>query len=289
MALAEAEAEREFLSSRRLNAVKAIRASRRLLALMLWTLACIPVQAMLLMLPGHGKVAFARWYHRGVCWCLGMEVVVQGTPARPVDGRPVVFASNHSSWLDIPALGSRLSACFIAKAEVGRWPLVRTVARLGRTVFVSRRRADTVGERDAMRARLAAGDSLILFPEGTTSDGGRVLPFRSAFFSVIDGDRPPVVQPVSIVFDRLNDLPLGRRWRPLFAWYGDMDIGSHAWRIAQQHRSRATIMLHAPVDSGDRKALAATAHRVVAAGCAALRQNRPVSAPPLVKPLPAFA
>ena len=77
---------------------------------------------------------------------MGLRVRVIGEPAPA--GRPVVFASNHSSWLDVLTLGSTLEACFIAKDEVGHWPGIRTVARLGRTVFVSRRAADTRGERD---------------------------------------------------------------------------------------------------------------------------------------------
>ena len=109
---------------------------------------------------------------------LGLRVRVIGAPATG-ERRPVVFVSNHSSWLDVPVLGGRLDACFVSKDEVSGWPVVSTVARLGRTVFVSRRRGATGNERDSMRGRLAAGDNLILFPEGTTSDGSRVMPFRS--------------------------------------------------------------------------------------------------------------
>ena len=134
-----------------------------------------------------------------------------------------------------------------------------------------------------MRTRLAAGDNLILFPEGTTSDGSRVLPFRSAFFSIAEqavtaDGRPPLVQPVSVVYDRLAYLPAGRATRPLFAWYGDMDIGSHFWRLAQHRGLRATVLLHAPLDPArfpTRKALAQATWTAVADGAATLRQNRP--------------
>ena len=206
----------------------------------------------MLVLPGRGKIVFARLYWASLCRLLGLRVRVIGRPARP-DGRPVVFASNHSSWLDILALGGVLEACFIAKEEVGRWPVIRTVARLGRTVFVSRRPADTGRERNAMRDRLDAGDNLILFPEGTSSDGSRVLPFRSVFFSVAEaqpGRSCPLIQPVSIVYDQLGGLPIGRASRPVFAWYGDMDLASHFWRLAQHRGLRATVLLHAPVDPG---------------------------------------
>ena len=176
---------------------------------LLWTLPCMPVQAVCLMLPGRAKVVFARFYWSMVCRLLGLQVRVIGAAAGRAGGRPVVFVSNHSSWLDIPVLGGRLDACFVSKDEVGRWPLVGTIARLGRTVFISRQRHATGRERDAMRERLAAGDNLMLFPEGTTSDGSRVLPFRSAFFAIAEGADPPLIQPVSVVYDRLGGLPDG--------------------------------------------------------------------------------
>jgi lyso-ornithine lipid O-acyltransferase len=189
-----------------------------------------------------------------------------------------VFVSNHSSWLDIPVLGGKLETCFIAKDDVGRWPVISTVAKLGRTVFVSRQRISTARERDAINERLEEGDNLVLFPEGTTSDGSRVLPFRSSFFAVAEGEKPPLIQPVSVVYDRLAGLPTGRANRPLFAWYGDMDIASHFWRLAQHRGLRATVLLHGALDPAsfpNRKALAAAVWSAVAEGAATLRQNRP--------------
>jgi 1-acyl-sn-glycerol-3-phosphate acyltransferase len=189
--------------------------------------------------------------------------------------------SNHSSWLDIAVLGGRVQGCFVSKAEVARWPFISAVARLGRSVFITRQRGAAGRERDAMRTRLADGDNLILFPEGTTSDGSRVLPFRSAFFGIVETQadgRPPLIQPVSVVYDRLAGLPIGRANRPLFAWYGDMDIASHFWRLAQHRGLRATVLLHTPLDPAsfpNRKALTQAAWQAVADGAATLRQNRP--------------
>lgn len=261
-----------------------VRAIRRGLLVILWTLVSMLVQSVLIVLPGSGKVAFARIYWSTMCRLLGLRVRLIGAPARGADasGRPVVYVSNHSSWLDILVLGGRLNACFIAKEEVASWPLISWIARLGRTIYVRRQRSSTARERDDMGERLAAGDNLILFPEGTTSDGSRVLPFRTAFLSIAhlpvgpDG-RPPLVQPVSVVYDRLAYLPAGRATRPIFAWYGDMDIGSHFWRLAQRRGLRATVLLHTPLDPAafpSRKALAHATWVAVAAGAAALRQNR---------------
>ncbi len=266
--------------------LRRLRAVRRGVMILVFTLISIPVQAVLLAMPGRGKVVFARLYWAGVCRLLGLRVRVIGAEESgqlAPGGRAVVFASNHTSWLDVPVLGGTLAACFVSKAEVAAWPLVRTVARLGRTVFVSRRSGAVGRERDAMRARLAAGDSLILFPEGTSSDGSRVLPFRSTFFSIVqvggEGSDAagPMIRPVSVVYDQLGGLPIGRANRAVFAWYGDMELGSHFWRLAQLTGLRATVLLHAPVDPAafaSRKELSGAAWTTVAAGAAALRQNR---------------
>ena len=260
--------------------LRRVRAVRRGVAVIVWTLLCMPVQALFLLLPGRPKVVFARLYWSVVAWLLGVEIRLIGSPAS--GHRPVVFVSNHSSWLDVPVLGGRLEACFVSKDDVARWPVVSTVARLGRTVFVSRQRGATGRERDMLRSRLAAGDSLMLFPEGTTSDGSRVLPFRSSFFAIGEGAEPPLIQPVSIVYDRLGGLPTGRAARPIFAWYGDMDLAPHFWQLAQHKGLRVSVLLHPPLDPAryaSRKALAHAVWHSVADGAAALRQNRAVSAP----------
>ncbi len=270
--------------SRRIS--RPLRALRRGVTIAVWTAIACAIQAGLLLVPGHAKIAFARVYWAGMCLLLGLRVRAVGTPARRgpagAERRPIVFVSNHSSWLDILVLGGRLEASFISKEQVATWPVIGLIAKLGRTLYVRRRRSSTGVERDDMQARLRQGDNLILFPEGTTSDGSRVMPFRSAFLSVAElpataAGLPPIVQPVSVVYDRLGYLPTGRASRPVFAWYGDMNIGSHFWRLAQFRGLRATVLLHAPLDPRDfpdRKALAAATWAAVADGAATLRQNR---------------
>ncbi len=280
-----------------------LRVIRRGLVILGWTLLASLVQSVMLALPGRGKARFARRYWAVNCRLMGVAVRVIGKPATEL-GRPVVYASNHSSWLDVPVLGGYLSACFVAKDDVGRWPLVGQVARLGRTIFVSRQRGTTGRERDDMRLRLAAGDDLILFPEGTSSDGTGVLPFHSSFFAAAKPSNAassegasgyplqqrPLVQPVSVVYDRLAGLPVGNARRAVFSWYGDMDLASHFWQLAQWRSMRATIWLHPPLDPADyptRKALAQASWDAVAWGAAQLRQNRsPVVGPPRAATVP---
>ena len=274
--------------------VRKMRAARRIATILLWSFAAIPIQAILIALPGRPKVDFARFYWATVTRLLGVRVRVIGARVHPEAEdrkRPALFVSNHSSWLDVPVLGGRLPACFVSKDEVGTWPVIRTVARLGRTIYVSRSRRRTVREAALMRQRLTDGDNILLFPEGTSSDGSRVLPFRSAFFAIAEpasADVPrPVIQPVSIVYDRMGWLPTERATRTVFAWYGEMNLASHFWYLAQLRGMRATVLLHTPLDPAhypSRKALAQAVWKTVADGAAALRQNRP--AHPLA-PVPA--
>ncbi len=254
-----------------------LRAVRRGVLALGWTVAGIVIQSVLLTRRGRGKVRFARLYWAVFARLVGLHVRRIGAPPAGGPGRRVVYVANHCSWLDITVLGGQLEACFVSKDEVARWPGVSLIARLGRTVFVTRQRRATGRERDELRARLLAGDDLLLFPEGTSSDGSRVLPFRSAFFSVAEGDDPPLIQPVSVAYDRLACLPTRRSTRAVFAWYGDMDLASHFWRLGRWRGMRATVLLHPPLDPREfpsRKALSQATWECVAGGAAELRQNR---------------
>lgn len=241
------------------------------------TLSLIPVQAVAVLLRLRLAERLPRFYHRLCTRILGISVVVQG---RRVRERPVLFVSNHVSYLDITALGSVMTGCFIAKSEVAGWPLFGFLAKLQRSVFIARRRSAVAKHGDDIAERLEAGDNLILFPEGTSGDGTRVLPFKSAFFSVAERrprGRPLTVQPVTIAYTRLNGVPLGRGLRPFFAWYGDMDLMPHLWTCAALGKLTVVIEFHAPMtldEAGSRKELAVEVQRRVADGLARANAGR---------------
>ena len=285
-----AEQEKSVLSRR--HVLRQFRAARCVAMVLLFTPFAALIQSVLLVLPGKAKVDFARFYWATIARLLGLQVRRIGEraePAGPPGGRvrPIIYVGNHSSWLDIPAVGGELKACFVSKDDVAGWPLVGTIARLGRTVFVSRSRQSIGRERSEMQGRLKDGDNLILFPEGTSSDGSRVLPFHSSFFAAAYGDITPIIQPVSIVYDRLADLPVGHVSRTVFSWYGDMSLAPHLWQLAQWRGKRVTLLFHAPLDPlefADRKALSNATWQAVADGAAALRQNRPARPSPAIRP-----
>jgi 1-acyl-sn-glycerol-3-phosphate acyltransferase len=241
------------------------------------TFALLPLQLVFLALRMNAATGLPVRYHRIVGRILGLDIRVIGARAA---GGSVLYVVNHSSWLDIVVLSTVLPGRFVAKKEVAAWPIVGILAKLQRSVFVARERRDVDRHREELVRSLEAGDSLILFPEGTSSDGNGVLAFKSALFAVAE---KPVkgaalrVQPVSLAYTRLNGMPLGRHLRPFFTWYGDMALGSHLWRALGMGPLTAVVQLHEAVTIdgfASRKALSRHCHDIVAAGLSAALAGR---------------
>ena len=262
-----------------------LRAIMLLTGFMALTLPLMPVQAALLWLWPTAARRLPHWYHRQVCRLLGIRVHVEGALARDA---PVLLVANHTSWLDIGVISAVAPVSFVAKKEVGSWPFVSWLARLQRTVFVDRTRRTRTGETAGeMIARLETGDTLVLFAEGTSSDGNRVLPFKSALLAAAKPSRGAamsatsprtVVQTLAIVYTHLHGVPLGRSDRPLIGWYGDMAMGTHAWALLQAGPLDVTVRLGQPMaleSFADRKALARMSEQEIrAAVVALLRGNK---------------
>ncbi len=268
------------------------RAVARLFVYLGVTLPLMPVQALFLATNSRFATRLPKAYHALCCRLLGIHVDVRGDIS---DVRPTLFVSNHLSYLDIPVLSAAVETSFIAKREVASWPLFGWLAKLQRTVFVDRRASGVHNERDDVARRLAQGSNLVLFAEGTSSDGTRLKPFKSALLSVaqqeVDG-RSIVVQPVTIAYTHLDFMPLGRAWRPFVTWYGDMDMMPHGWQLLGLGRLTATVQFHAPVSFaafGSRKALAEHCERVVAQGLAAANGGRGLPAAVQLPPADAAA
>jgi 1-acyl-sn-glycerol-3-phosphate acyltransferase len=223
-----------------------------------------------------------RWYFRLLARLFGLRVVVRGTLAAAA---PRLLVCNHISYFDIVALGAVIEASFVAKAELRTWPFFGILSRAARVVFIDRSRSATRQASDQLQQRLDGGETLIMFPEATSSDGNSMKPFKSALFSAAerharmrDGtERPITVQPVSLAYTRLNGLPMGVGWRSFIAWYGDMDLQPHLWTLSQLGKVTVEITLHPAVTIGefsDRKALAAFCERTSREGFARLLAGR---------------
>lgn len=230
------------------------------------TLVALPIE----MLAARFNWPLARslpiWWHRFALRRLGFRVTEIGQVARD---RPLLLLPNHSSWLDIPVLGSRMPLSFVAKSEVASWPVFGLFARLQRCVFVERERRTKTGDvAKDIGARLADGDVMVLFAEGTSNDGNGVLPFRSALLGAAtsamansnSGHETVWIQPVAIRYARIHGLPVGRADRPKLAWYGDMDLIPHLGGVLMMRAVDVEIVWGEPVAftrTANRKAIAA--------------------------------
>ena len=216
------------------------------------TLAMTPVQLLATRLHKPISRRLPTVWHRAVLRLLGVRVHVSGTIPK---NRPLLIAANHVSWSDILILGSVMDVCFIAKSEVKSWPGINMLARMQRTVFVNRdRRRETRNQADTIAARLLEGDVMVLFAEGTTGDGHRILPFKSALFgairSALEGSQADhvTVQPVAIAYTRLYGLPLGRLHQARAAWPGDVELAPHLLGFLRNGAYDVEVVFGAPED-----------------------------------------
>lgn len=230
--------------------MKVLRAGARFLLLTAWLLLCLPLH-------GAWRIRGARspWPRR----FLGGVAAISGARVRVVGGPlpgPALLLANHTSWLDIPVLGGAAGARFVSKDGVDRWPVVGFLARLNETIFISREaRAAVRDQAETLRRELAGPQPVALFPEGTTTDGRALLPFRASLLAAADG---AAVHPVAIDYgDARQEL----------AWFDNEPAIRNVLRIWGR-RGRFDVivgLLPALPPSGDRKALAAAAQRAVGA------------------------
>jgi lyso-ornithine lipid O-acyltransferase len=236
-----------------------------LLVFVLVTMPLLPLQVFAHRLERFWHKSLPRWWQTFMCRLLGIRVIVYGTLSQ---GRPLLLVSNHVSWSDVLVLGSIAEVSFIAKSEVRHWPLFGMFATLQRTVFIDReRRHKTADQTNEIAARMRRGDILVLFAEGTTSDGNRVLPFKSSLFGaaraaldVTNGEAVDhvLVQPVSVAYTRVQGLPMGRFLRPMVAWPGTVPLVKHLKGVLHARAIDVEVTFGEPVmfdRSSDRKAL----------------------------------
>lgn len=252
--------------------VAVLRAYVLLAAMAVFTLVLMPVQWLLLKLAPRAARNFPHFYHRSVCKLWGIRLRISG---KPVTGEGVLLLANHSSWLDIVVFSAVAPLSFVAKSEIAGWPIFGTLARLQRTVFIARERRNQTGAAaDQIAGRLAAGDCLVLFPEGTSNDGNGVLPFKSALLGAAEARRADgrhvTVQPVSAAYAGSHGMPMGREMRPFYAWFGDMEMMPHLWEALLAGPLDVTIEFHPPatLDMMNRKELAQLARAQIEAGLA---------------------
>lgn len=247
-----------------------LRLTRLAVMLVLSAGVAAPIQLLVVAVAPSRRSIMPRLFHRSFLWNARIRKVVHGEPAK---GR-VVFVANHMSWSDIPLLGSLIGGVFVAKAEVGRWPVVGPLARLHGILFVEREQTRSAGGQAAeIAGELQRGNAIILFPEGTTSDGESVMPFKSSLFSAVDAIDDALIQPITLSYTRVGGRPVTPDERRAIAWLGDDLLVPQMLKMLKLGRVTAEVIFHPPVrrsDFADRKALARHCHQVVADGLARL-------------------
>lgn len=253
------------------TAVPMIRAIFVLLAFAILTLVLLPFQliGIAFRLPLQRGIPYI--FHRVLCALIGVRIREIGK--RSTDF-PLLILSNHASWLDIVVITSLTPVVFVAKKEVAGWPIFGWLAKLQRTVFIDRERRHRTGAAtQEIAERLIGGDAVVLFAEGTSSDGNRILPFRSALIGAVHHaigssthhDRV-TVQPLSLAYVNLNGLPLGRAFRSRVAWYGHADLIPHLLGVCAAGAVDVTVSWGEPMSydmSADRKDIARVAEQAV--------------------------
>ena len=213
-----------------------IRALSTALAFAALTLVLLPFQLIGIAFDLRLQRSIPHFYHRILCALIGVRIREIG---RQSTASPALILSNHVSWLDICVISALAPVVFVAKSEVARWPLFGWLARLQRTIFINRQaRHQTGAATREIASRLLGGDAVVLFAEGTSSDGIRVLPFRSSLVGAVhhalgDGTHHShvTVQPMSLAYTGFDGLPVGRGLRERVAWYGDVELIPHLLHV----------------------------------------------------------
>lgn len=215
-----------------------IRIVLSVLVLGLATLVLAPFQILFLWRDMPQRRRLPRLFHRIACRMIGLRVHVHGR----IDARrPLMLVANHVSWKDILALGSVADVVFVAKAEVRQWPVFGVLARLQKTIFIEREQKRAAGQQASeIGSRLADGEIVVLFPEGTTSDGNRLLEIKSSLFGAAASAVPQSptgtvhVQPVALAYTRVHGMAMGRYHRPIAAWPGDIALLPHLLGVLRE-------------------------------------------------------
>ncbi|MCJ2013809.1 lysophospholipid acyltransferase family protein [Methylobacterium sp. J-076] len=254
-----------------------------------------PLHLLAMRVKGRGAGRAPVLFHRAFLRLFSVRVTQSGTPPAP-DEAALVLA-NHVSWLDIVVIGALRPLCFVAKSEIAGWPVIGQLAALQRTLFIDRgRRSATAVVSAEMGHRLAGGELVVLFAEGTTGDGTRLLPFRSSLVGAAraalqaEGDRGRVrLQPLAITYPRRNGLPVVRAERAEIAWYGDMELAPHLAAFVKGGPIDVHVVWGDPIlfeADSDRKVATATAEAEVRRAIQGVVTGRPGREP---APAPARA
>ena len=254
--------------------MRAVISSLKILAFFVLCLLVVPVQVIIMLFTKGTAARFLPYaWMKAVCFIYQIKIHVEGVPHQ--NGQ-VIRMSNHLSYLDIPVIGSVIKDSFVSKADVAKWPVFGFLAGLRQTAYVVRGARNPKLASQGVETRLRKGDNLVIFPEGTSTDGRDVLDFKTGVFSrAIDaGGDGLMIQPVSIHVIASDKRPIVTQDdRDLYAWHRDMDddfeLTDHLWRFGKSRGAEIRLVFHDPINVAeydDRKTLAKATHKAVSNG-----------------------
>lgn len=224
---------------------------RGFLAVLVILFFLLPMLILRLMNFRRAAGALVQMTCKSVLFSIGLSPTVIGRPM----SEGGAYVANHSSWLDIFVMNAAVNAQFVAKSEVARWPGIGQLAKAVGTIFITRDRRLAAQHRDLLQARLKAGDRILFFPEGTTSDGRGILPFRSSLFAALESGQGYRVQAFSVRYASVTGAD-----DTIYSWWGRISFLTHLfWVLSQYPHGHVTLSFgesHAVEDFTSRKEMA---------------------------------
>ena len=230
----------------------------RLIIYLLLTLALLPFQFIIVFFIKNYAYIIPYFYHKICLRIFGIKIKTFGKVSI---NSPILLISNHASYLDIIILGSLFKTSFIAKKEISKWPLLGILAKLQNTIFIDRRVSSLKNQENQIIKHLNEKKNLVIFPEGTSSDGNRVLPFKSSLFNIFEKNLNSkiLVQTITIVYKKINGIPMNRTERKNITWHSNMDLIPNIFNVLKKLSIEVEIIFNdefLPSKEYDRKKLA---------------------------------
>ena len=230
----------------------------RLIIFLLLTLALLPFQFIIVFFIKNYAYIIPYFYHKICLRIFGIKIKTFGKVSINF---PILLISNHASYLDIIILGSLFKTSFIAKKEISKWPLLGILAKLQNTIFIDRRVSSLKNQENQIIKHLNEKKNLVIFPEGTSSDGNRVLPFKSSLFNIFEKNLNSkiLVQTITIVYKKINGIPMNRIERKNITWHSNMDLIPNIFNVLKKLSIEVEVIFNdefLPSKEYDRKKLA---------------------------------
>ena len=230
----------------------------RLIIFLLLTLALLPFQFIIVFFIKNYTYIIPYFYHKICLRIFGIKIKTFGKVSI---NSPILLISNHASYLDIIILGSLFKTSFIAKKEIAKWPLLGILAKLQNKIFIDRRVSSLKNQENQIIKHLNEKKNLVIFPEGTSSDGNRVLPFKSSLFNIFEKNLNSkiLVQTITIVYKKINGIPMNRIERKNITWHSNMDLIPNIFNVLKKLSIEVEVIFNdefLPSKEYDRKKLA---------------------------------